>query len=407
MREKIINDPVFGFITVKAGLILELIQHPYMQRLTRIKQLGLTYYVYPGAQHTRFQHALGAMHLMSEALVVLRGKGHEVSDKEFEAATAAMLLHDLGHGPFSHALESALVEDGNHEQITSHLLEDLNNEFQEKLDMSIAMLKGTYPRAFFHQLLSSQLDMDRMDYLRRDSTFCGVIEGAVGSDRIIKMLTLHEDQIVVEEKGIYSVEKFLMARRLMYRQVYLHKTAVATEELLIGILRRAKELAAQGQALFASEHFRYFLYHNVSITTMSPGSEALKHFVALDDSDIVVSIKSWCDHSDKILSFLCKSLIFRHLPKFRFHEAPTLEEKEYECLQKSYVEKMGIREDEMKYFIFKKKFIEDLYSPGDEKINILMKNGRVCEISDISEILGGHHKGKHAHKQGYYFLPLA
>lgn len=406
MREKIINDPVFGFVSINSSFILDLVHHPYVQRLSRIKQLGLTYYVYPGAQHTRFQHALGAMHLMSEALKVLRSKSYEISDKEFEAALAAMLLHDLGHGPFSHALECTIVERGDHEYITKKLLEELSSEMGGALDLSIQMLRGVYARPFFHQLISGQLDMDRMDYLCRDSVFCGVVEGSVGYDRIIKMLSLVDDELVVEEKGIYSVEKFLIARRLMYWQVYLHKTAVGTEELLIRALKRAKELALQGEDLFASPSLQFFLQHEVKLAAMNEGSEALHHFVLLDDADVMVSIKAWCSHADPIISVLCKSLMYRNLPKFRLSSVEG-DWTAYEQLRKAYIEDYGLREKDLDYFIYKKTLSERIYTPSQGSIKILKKDGTVSDITSVSEILNEELTQKTICKKGYCFLPLS
>ncbi|GIV26555.1 MAG: phosphohydrolase [Bacteroidia bacterium] len=316
-KPKIINDPVYGFVTIEHPIILDVINHPYFQRLRRIKQLGLTNLVYPGALHTRFHHAIGAMHLMQEAIRTLRIKGIKISKEEEEASLLAILLHDIGHGPFSHALENTLVKSVSHEDFSSVLMKDLNEQFDNKLQLAIEIFEDKYERKFFHQLVSSQLDTDRLDYLLRDSFFTGVSEGVIGTDRIIKMLTVVDDKLVVEQKGIYSIEKFLIARRLMYWQVYLHKTVLAAENMLVNILKRAKELSTQQkQDLFATPALKYFLINDFSKEDFyKNGSQIIKQFVQLDDNDIISSIKVWMQNSDFVLSELCKKFIYRDLFK--------------------------------------------------------------------------------------------
>ncbi|MCX8143398.1 MAG: HD domain-containing protein [Bacteroidia bacterium] len=311
---KIINDPVYGFVTIKNPLILDIINHPYFQRLRRIRQLGLTNLVYPGALHTRFHHAIGAMHLMQQAIETLRSKGIKISEKEEEGALIAILLHDIGHGPFSHALESSIVNGISHEVLSDILMKKLNQEFGNKLALAIAIFEDKYERKFFHQLVSSQLDTDRLDYLLRDSFFTGVSEGVIGTDRIIKMLTVVNDKLVVEKKGIYSIEKFLIARRLMYWQVYLHKTVLSAENMLVKILLRAKELEQKyNYDLFATPALKFFLKNNFDKTQFEKHPQSLEYFVQLDDYDIMTSIKVWMNVDDFVLSTLCKKFIYRQL----------------------------------------------------------------------------------------------
>ena len=312
-KRKIFNDPVYGFVTVPSDLVFKLIEHPFFQRLRRIRQLGLTNLVYPGALHTRFHHAMGAMHLMQETIEVIRLKGHEVSDAEKEGATIAILLHDIGHGPFSHALETSIVHNITHEDLSAVFMDRLNVEFNGQLEIAIKIFRGKYKKRFLHQLVSSQLDLDRLDYLCRDSFFTGVSEGIVSSDRIVKMFTVVDDQLVVEDKGIYSIENFLVARRLMYWQVYLHKTVLSAEHLLVNILKRAKELAEEKVALFCTPSLHFFLYNKLSKRAFLNKPEVLESFAKLDDNDIITSIKVWTDHSDKTLAFLCKNLVNRKL----------------------------------------------------------------------------------------------
>ena len=322
VKNKIVNDPVWGFIDLKEGLMLDIIAHPWYQRLRRIKQLGLSSMVYPGANHTRFEHAIGTTHLLASALEVLKEKGTKISDEEAESVTAALLLHDIGHGPFSHALEESIVQGISHEELSLLYMKELNILFDGKLDMAIEIFLDQYPKKFLHRLVSSQLDMDRLDFLRRDSFYSGVSEGVVSSDRIIKMLNIRNDDLVVDAKGIYSVEKFLIARRLMYWQVYLHKTVVAAERMLINLLRRASELAAKGVAIEAVGQLNRFLTREITAADFRSSDSgkrktALHAFAALDDSDILCSIKLWAEHPDKILSTLARRIINRELFKIK------------------------------------------------------------------------------------------
>ena len=314
-KRRVINDPVFGFINIPNEFIYDIIQHPYLQRLNRIRQLGVTSFVYPGAQHTRFHHSIGAMYLMNEALKSLKEKGHDISDDEYDGALAAILLHDVGHGPFSHILEYTLVKNIHHEEISLLLMQQLNEEWNGKLQTAIEIFTDTYPKHFLHQLVSGQLDVDRLDYLRRDSFFTGVNEGNIGSARIIKMMDVRNDRLVIDSKGIYSIENFLLSRRLMYWQVYLHKTAVAAEKMLINTLTRAKELASQGEKLFASPSLSYFLEKDATLADFENNGEALQHFVNLDDSDIWSALKVWTSHPDKVLSLLSNGMVNRKLFK--------------------------------------------------------------------------------------------
>ena len=385
-KRKIINDPVFGFINIPNDFLYDIIQHPYFQRLSRIKQLGLSSYVYPGAQHTRLQHSLGAMHLMGEAISQLRLAGHTITPDEESAVKACILLHDIGHGPFSHALEHSLVPGVSHEEISLLIMEKINQEFGGKLDTSIAIFQNKYPKIFLHQLVSGQLDMDRLDYLSRDSFFCGVSEGIIGASRIIKMLNLHEGRLVVEAKGIYSIEKFLVARRLMYWQVYLHKTSVAAEKMLVNILKRAKELASQGVELFATPALHYFLYHRVGLTDFSETGDAFDNFMMLDDSDFFSALKVWSSHSDFVLSLLCKSFINRRLFKVEIKTQPT-EINDQEKIIKRYMERFNISSSEAQYFMGDEIVSTDTYRPEDDIINILMKDGSIKDIAEASDML--------------------
>lgn len=385
-KRKIINDPVFGFINIPDDYSYEIIQHPYFQRLHRIKQLGLSSFVYPGAQHTRMQHSLGAMHLMGEAIAQLRLAGHKITQDEETAARICILLHDVGHGPFSHALEHCLVDDVSHEQLSLLMMEKINEESGGKLDTAIAIFKNEYPQKFLHQLVSGQLDMDRLDYLSRDSFFCGVSEGIIGASRIIKMLNLHDGQLVVESKGIYSIEKFLVARRLMYWQVYLHKTSVAAEKMLINILKRAKELASQGIELFATPALHYFLYHKVTWAEFQNDGDGLNNYTKLDDSDFFSALKVWSDHEDKVLSVLCSSFINRRLFKVEIKSGPT-EASVKQIYLNQYIKHFGISEHEAGYFLGDEVVSTDTYSPQDESINILKKDGTIQDISDASDML--------------------
>ena len=383
-KKKIINDPVYGFISIPTELIYDLIEHPYFQRLRYIKQLGMTHLVYPGALHTRFHHALGAMHLMGLAIETLRNKNHEISDEEEEAVTIAILLHDIGHGPFSHALEEVIVEGISHEDISEMLMNRLNVQFEGRLTMAIRIFTGSYHRGFLHQLVSSQLDMDRLDYLNRDSFFTGVSEGVISSDRIIKMLNVRNDQIVVEEKGIYSVEKFLIARRLMYWQVYLHKTVIAAEQLLAKILKRSRELALMDIPVFTTPALSHFLKKPVSRDAFINEPCHLENFATLDDTDIMAAVKVWANHEDFVLAKLCRDLVERKLYKVDItNEVPDAEF--IGALREKAVEKYKIQPDDAPYFVFSDTIRNNAYKPGDGNIQILMKNGAIKDITAASD----------------------
>ncbi len=391
-KRKIVNDPVYGFIHLPSEGIFDLIEHPYFQRLRRIKQLGLTYLVYPGATHTRFQHALGAMHLMTQAMETLRQKGHPISDHESEAACIAILLHDIGHGPYSHALETTIVPSLNHELLSIRFMDQLNLEFGGLLEEAQAIYSGKHPRHFLHQLVSSQLDTDRLDYLRRDSFFTGVSEGSVGSDRLIKMFNLHEDELVVEEKGIYSIEQFLIARRLMYWQVYFHKTVVAAEWMLIHILRRAREIVLDGGSVPATPALDYFLQNQASPLDWIAHSETPKEhsplfwFALLDDSDLQVAIKTWQFHKDTVLSNLCQRLTHRNLLRLVFSADP-FPESEIHQMQDRLAKTLGISRYEASYFVFSDSIAKDAYNPTGQEIRILLHHGEVKGISQVTDIL--------------------
>jgi uncharacterized protein len=390
-KKKIINDPVFGFINIRSELVFDLIEHPYFQRLRRIKQLGLSCMVYPGANHTRFEHALGAVHLMRSAIGILRLKGQEITDEEADAVTIAILLHDIGHGPFSHVLESTLVQGVPHERISLLLMEELNRQFDKKLELAIRIFTGQYHKHFLHQMVSSQLDMDRLDYLSRDSFFSGVSEGIISSERIIKMLDVKNDELVVEYKGIYSVENFLIARRLMYWQVYLHKTVLSAEYLLIKVLVRARELAMKGIDIFATPAFKVFLTQQVTLddfiqNRMISCRPVLDLFASLDDNDIIASIKEWQENEDPILSYLSRCIINRRLFKIKISKKPIPEHKinflkEKICLQ------FNVCNDQLQYFLITDTISNSAYNKvSNDKINVLFKNNKVSDISDASDI---------------------
>ena len=395
-KHKIINDPVFGFLSIPNDLLFDILQHPYVQRLSRIRQLGLSNFVYPGAMHTRFLHSIGAMHLMQEGLNSLRNKGVVISDGESTGAMAAILLHDIGHGPFSHVLEHTLVDGITHEEISLLMMEQINFDLSPKseqqlwtqrpLDLAIAIFKDKYPRHFFHQLISSQLDVDRMDYLCRDSFFSGVQEGRVASERLLKMLNVVDDRLVVEYKGIYSVEKFLVARRLMYWQVYLHKTSVAAEQLLIKILLRAKELADRGVDLFCAPALHYLLYNHVSKKDFALGSEAMKQYALLDDSDVLSAIKAWMSCDDKVLAYLSAAFTNRQLYRGRILAEP-LTDSEKAMLERHYVQVLGIDPADAHYFYAEHVSTSNTYSEKDDSIDILYNDGTVRDIASASEIL--------------------
>lgn len=384
-KKKIINDPVYGFINIPSEIVFDLISHPYFQRLRYIKQLGMTHLVYPGALHTRFHHALGAMHLMSLALEILKSKGQAISREEEEAATIAILLHDIGHGPFSHALEHTLVNGIHHESISMLIMEKLNVEFGGRLTMAINIFKGDYPKKFLPQLVSGQLDLDRMDYLNRDSFFTGVSEGVISFDRIIKMFNVLDGELVIEEKGIYSIENFLIARRLMYWQVYLHKTVVAGEYLLVRILERAKELSGRGEMLFATPALQHFLKNDVNKQEFFQNEVHLLAFSKLDDQDIFTSVKVWRDHQDPILAQLCTMFISRNLYKVEISsEAPDPER--VQKLKEKTAQNLQISAQEVGYFVFTDQIENRAYNAGSGNINILMKNNTIIDIAKASDL---------------------
>lgn len=377
---KIINDPVHGFITIDDELIFEIISHPYYQRLRRIKQMALAYLVYPGAVHTRLHHSLGALHLMTRAIAELESKGIAITKEENQAVKVAILLHDIGHGPFSHALEHTLV-DVHHEAISLLIMHRLNRQLSGKLNIAIEIFNDTYPKKFLHQLVSSQLDTDRLDYLARDSFFTGVSEGVIGYDRIIKMLTVVNDELVVEEKGVHSIEKFLIARRLMYWQVYLHKTVLSSEMMLVKILERAKYLTRQGEILFATPAFQYFLSGEFDINDFQQNDRCLDMFLKLDDSDIISSIKVWMSHSDLILSDLCSRLNDRRLFKVKFLTQEV--EDEVGKMKEEVSKRIKAKEVDLGYYFIQGETSNMAYSNGDERIKIAYKDGTLKEISQV------------------------
>lgn len=383
---KTIIDPVFGFINVPRGLLLQIVKHPLMQRLTRIKQLGMASVVYPGAQHTRFQHSLGAFHLMSEAIKVLSQKGIFIFDSEAEAVQAAILMHDIGHGPFSHVLENTLIHGISHEEISLMMMDLMNKEMGGELTLAIKIFRDEYPKRFLHQLISSQLDMDRLDYLRRDSFFTGVTEGNIGSARIIKMLNVVDDQLVIDYKGIYSIENYLTSRRLMYWQVYLHKTTVACEKVLVNALLRAKKLASEGVELFASPALHYFLYNDVDAAHFSIDSEALQHYIDLDDNDIWSAVKVWKDSDDKVLALLSNDLIERRPFRVEIHDEEVSDERIAE-LRKELAEHFGITPEDAWFLISLNTIQKDMYDIHDDHISILNKDNTLKDIAEASEIL--------------------
>ena len=383
---KIINDPIYGFIQIPFETVFQLIEHPFFQRLRRIRQLGLTHLVYPGAHHTRFHHALGAMHLMMEAIEVLRGKGHIILDNEAEAVIIAILLHDIGHGPFSHALENSIVKSTTHEELSVLFMDRLNLDLNGSLTLAIKIFRNQYSKNFLHQLVSGQLDMDRLDYLNRDSFYTGVSEGVISSDRIIKMLEIHNDDLAIEAKGIYSIEKFIIARRLMYWQVYLHKTVVSAENLLINILRRAKELIQLGVNLFSTPALQNFLSHDYSLSDFISNKELLNDFAALDDSDISASVKVWSNHSDKILGDLCRRLINRKLFKIILQDKP-FDDKFKSDIREKIKTRMEVDQAGSEYYLLEGKLVNNAYNSESDKINILYRNGNVCDIAEAADTL--------------------
>jgi HD superfamily phosphohydrolase len=397
-KKKIINDPVHGFLSIHNELIFDIINHPDFQRLRRIRQLGLTELVYPGAIHTRFHHALGAMHLMSLALQSLRGKGIEITEEEYEGALLAILLHDIGHGPFSHALETTILADVPHEKISLLLIQKLNQEFNGALDLALQIFNNSYPRRFLHQLVSSQLDMDRMDYLQRDCFFTGVSEGTIGADRIIKMLNVKDDNIVVEEKGIYSIENFLSARRLMYWQVYLHKTTVSTEQMLIQLIRRARYLSSGGEPatgklnlkenqsdVFASPALKIFLTNRIDMELFAAKAEYMEAFASLDDSDIWACIKIWSQHPDMVLSLLSKMLLHRRLFKSRL-ENDKVPFSKMKSVYKKISEQTGLKAADVRYLVAYGEVSNAAYVAVGEGIKILKKNGEIVDVAQASDL---------------------
>lgn len=390
-KRKIINDPVYGFINIPGDFIFDLIEHPWIQRLRNIKQLGLTSYVYPGATHSRFQHCLGALHLMNMALQTLRNKGVSISQVEEEAALSAILLHDTGHGPFSHALEDSIINGMTHEDISLLLMNKLNEEYEGRLSLAIEIFSGKYHRRFFHELIASQADMDRLDYLRRDSFYTGVIEGSVGSDRIIRMLNVADDQLAIEEKGIYSLEKLLIARRLMYWQVYMHKTVLSAESLLARTLNRAKELALNGTELYSTPALSFFLHNNLCRDDIKgegemPPKVIISNFTRIDDSDILVSAKYWTDHSDRILSDLSRMLVSRNLPAIELQNEP-FPARKIEKLKRKASAVFGIDPGREEYYVFSGQVSNLAYAPDEApEVKILLKTGKTAGIKEVSDI---------------------
>ncbi|PKP43747.1 MAG: phosphohydrolase [Bacteroidetes bacterium HGW-Bacteroidetes-12] len=385
-KRKIFNDPIYGFITIPYEIIFDLIEHPYFQRLRRIKQLGLTHLVYPGALHTRFHHAMGTMYLMTRAIEVIRAKGQIISDEEAQGVLIAILLHDIGHGPFSHALEHSIVDGISHEELSTLFMDELNAEFKGKLDVALQIFRNEYPKKFLHQLVSSQLDMDRLDYLRRDSFFTGVSEGVISTERIIAMLTVKNDELAIEEKGIYSIEKFIVARRLMYWQVYLHKTVLSAENLLVNILKRAKELANRKIDLFSTPSLKEFLYHHHDLNSFKKNKNLLKQFADLDDTDIMASVKVWQNHDDKILAKLCQMMVNRRLYKVEIQQKK-FENSIIADVKQKFGKKMKLNEQEIGYFVFQNYIENNAYNPKKDKINILLKNNTFLDISEAADTL--------------------
>lgn len=383
-KKKIINDPIYGFVTIHHDIIFDCIELPEFQRLRRVKQLGLTSLVYPGAQHTRFQHAIGAMHLMQIALKNLRAKEIEISEKEEIGALLAILLHDIGHGPFSHTLEHSILDDVNHENISSHLMHQINAQMNGKLSLAIQIFENKYDRPFFHQLVSSQMDMDRLDYLRRDSFYTGVSEGTVGIERIIQMLSVRNNQLIIDQKGIYSVEKFLMARRFMYWQVYLHKTSIAADELLLNILKRAKALIDTQETIKVSPYLQFFLENSFSKHDLS-NPDVIENFCNLDDSEIYSAIKIWQNSNDKTLSTLCKMLINRDLLKIELFDSPISSQSVNEKISETS-KYLNINLPDASYFVSVGELKNNAYTSIGDSLKIGMKNGELKELSETSEI---------------------
>lgn len=380
---KVLNDPIYGFILIPNALIFDIIEHPYFQRLRRISQMGLSNLVYPGANHTRFHHAIGCMELMQKTVRVLRVKGIEISDEEADALSIAILLHDIGHGPFSHALEHSIVNGIHHEEISLKFMQKMNEEFSGQLDLAIQIFTDSYHRKFFHQLISSQIDIDRLDYLKRDSFFTGVAEGNISSDRMIVMLNVIDDELVIEKKGIYSVEKFLLARRLMYWQVYLHKTGLVAECMLVNILKRAKELADQGVKLNGSKPLKHFLYNKIDQENFC--YKTLDIFSKLDDTDIMSALKDWSEHSDIVLRNLSKMLVNRELLRIEMQDTKISEQHELD-MSIDFMSATGLYKKEAKYFVFSDKISNQAYDKR-KPIKILSKKGKLKDIAKASDHL--------------------
>ncbi|MBL57364.1 MAG: phosphohydrolase [Flavobacteriales bacterium] len=385
-KKKIINDPVYGFVNIPFDIVFDIIEHPYFQRLRRIRQLGLTSMVYPGAYHSRFHHVIGAMHLAKQAIEILQSKGHQISEEECKAVICGVLLHDIGHGPFSHALEFTLVNGINHEELSILFMEELNREFNGELDLTIEIFTNKYHKKFLHQLISSQLDVDRLDYLNRDSFYTGVNEGVVGVDRIIKLLNVHNDELVIDEKGIYSIEKFLVARRIMYWQVYLHKTVVAAEFLVINILTKAKALVIQGEPLFCTKSLKKFLQSNSSLDDFKLNPDLLREFAQLDDNDIFTCVKEWSKYSDKTLALLCDMMINRKLYRIEISSQPYNAEYINELRIKA-VKQLNIDPEDVQYFVFSDTIQNNAYNQKKDRISILYKNKTTKDIAEASDQL--------------------
>lgn len=386
-KNKIINDPVYGFISIPHDLIFDLLEHPYFQRLRAIKQLGLTHFVYPAAMHTRFQHALGCVHLTTAALEVIKKKGYEIDQNDWLGALVAILLHDIGHGPFSHALENVFVNEISHERLSLLFMQELNKQFNGQLDTAIDIFTGEHPKNFLHQLVSSQLDMDRLDYLRRDSFFTGVSEGVVGSERIIKMLRVWDDQLVVDIKGIYSIEKYLIARRLMYWQVYMHKTVTVAEQMLIKTLERAREIVRMGEEIVMSPILKMFLVNEkLSDLAFDKPDEFLHFFAKLDDSDIFSALKSWADNSDKVLSLLAYGILNRNLLGIRIQDEP-YDQNLVEKLRKELMRKENISKRESAFFVFSDILTNSAYDDVSDQVMLWENPGKLIELSKASDIV--------------------
>ena len=382
----IFNDPVYGFVKIPFGRVFELIDHRYFQRLRRIKQLGLTYLVFPGALHTRFQHAIGAAHLMGEAIESLNSKGEGITQEESEAAIIAILLHDIGHGPFSHALESTLVRNVNHEEISTLFIKELNEIYSGELEMAMSIFKGKYSKKILNQLVCGQLDMDRLDYLSRDSFFTGVPEGTIGSERIIKLLATHNDELVVEEKGIYSIENFIISRRLMYWGVYLHKTVTSAENMLVNIFNSARELIKNGEKIFATEALLYFLQNEVKLSDFSDNKLIINYYASLDDYNILTCLQEWMNSSDVVLSRLSTGIVERQLFKITMQKDP-IDQDLISDYREKVISKFNISEKEAEYLVFNDTTENSAYDPIEPKINILFKNGNVVDIAEASDQL--------------------